>query len=387
MPPGADGREMRLHLRSWLTWALLLVAVSSHAQPADPELVRGVAQVRDGDLEGGTETLSKLVRRLGSDPRRDKDAAQAHLHLGVAYSLQDQEKAARASFREALRLDASVALSADLFPPKAIRAFESVRAENAPAPPTPAPSVAPLTGKAAAPDAACRAGDLSSCVAVAWLYETGDGAPKDLRRAAELYSRACGGGVLAGCNNLGGLALAEGDLARAMSLYAKACEGSFARGCSNQAWLYEAGKGVAADPPRAVALYARACDLSDAVACGNLGAMVQHGNGAPLDETRATALYERACSLGDMHGCTNGGWMYDMGRGVAMDPRRAMALYGQGCQSGSGLGCSNLGAIFERGRGVAVDLARARSYYQQACGMQDPSGCENLRRLGPEVTR
>ena len=50
---------------------------------------------------------------------------------------------------------------------------------------------------------ACEAGDLIACNVFGLMYETGDGVPRDLSRAASLYEMACEGGELVGCTNLG----------------------------------------------------------------------------------------------------------------------------------------------------------------------------------------
>ena len=86
---------------------------------------------------------------------------------------------------------------------------------------------------------ACEAGDLIACNVFGLMYETGDGVPRDLSRAASLYEMACEGGELVGCTNLG-LMYAVGagvtlSVARAAGLYQVACEGGERLACSLRA--------------------------------------------------------------------------------------------------------------------------------------------------------
>jgi hypothetical protein len=66
-------------------------------------------------------------------------------------------------------------------------------------------------------------------------YASGKGEPKDVKRAVEVYQKACDGGETFGCANLG--------------------------------WMYDYGKGVSKDKKRAVALYQKACEGGDQWGC------------------------------------------------------------------------------------------------------------------------
>jgi hypothetical protein len=115
-----------------LMLSLLTLAPRLFAQPAstDPDLAAGIRSVEEGDFETALTALSNAVRTLSGDPARTRELAQAHLHLGVAYVLLDHEKAGRASFREALKLQKDLRLGADEFPPKVVRAFDAVRQDT-----------------------------------------------------------------------------------------------------------------------------------------------------------------------------------------------------------------------------------------------------------------
>src|SRR5258708_27877635 len=111
--------------------------------------------------------------------------------------------------------------------------------------------------------AECEKAKYASCNSLGLMYEEGDGAEKDAKRAEELYRRACDGGHANGCTNLG--------------------------------VLYQNGVGVSKDTRRAAKLYQGACDRGSFTACSNLGAMYGSGDGVAKDEKVAIKLYQRAC--------------------------------------------------------------------------------------------
>lgn len=133
-----------MSLRTPLVAGVVLISLlwpsgmPAQAPPSDPGLAKGIRQVEEGDLEGAVETLTVAVKDLSADPLRGKELAQAHLYLGTAYALLDQEKAARASFREALRADRQIRIREDTSAPKVRKLFDAVLQEMGPvATPTP----------------------------------------------------------------------------------------------------------------------------------------------------------------------------------------------------------------------------------------------------------
>lgn len=113
-----------------------VTALAGAQPPPDAGLAKGIEQVQTGYLDDAVAALNAVVRRLSPVAERKDDLAQAYLWLGIAYAQQDVEKSARASFREALRLQPRVTL-AEGWPPKVTRLFAAVRAE---APAAAAPS-------------------------------------------------------------------------------------------------------------------------------------------------------------------------------------------------------------------------------------------------------
>jgi tol-pal system protein YbgF len=107
-----------------------LAGAPASPAPADPAVEQGVRQLQDGDLDGAVATLDAAVRRLSGRPGAAPHLARAHVHLGVAYALLDQDKAARASFREALKAQPDLSIDRAAVAPRAARLFDEVRGEG-----------------------------------------------------------------------------------------------------------------------------------------------------------------------------------------------------------------------------------------------------------------
>ena len=63
------------------------------------------------------------------------------------------------------------------------------------------------------------------------------------------------------------------DYGRARALYSQACDGGSMRGCNNLGVLYDHGRGVAENNARARALFRQACNGGNENACENLDKM------------------------------------------------------------------------------------------------------------------
>lgn len=113
---------------------ILLVACPVLAQtpPAsDPDLVKAIRLVEEGEFAEGIILLDQLVPRFLKSPSASQDLTQAYLYLGVAYLGKGHESAARARFRDALAQVKDLRLTSERFAPKVIELFEQARAEAA----------------------------------------------------------------------------------------------------------------------------------------------------------------------------------------------------------------------------------------------------------------
>ena len=195
--------------------------------------------------------------------------------------------------------------------------------------------------------ARCLAGDNVVCAQLGEMYVAGRGVPRDLGRAAEMYERACDGGMPDVCNTLGEIHERSGDLeggmARATELYQKACDGGSSAGCLNLGLVFAARE----EKAKAVALYERSCAGGWAAGCHQLAVCYEQADGVARDIQRAIALYSQACDGEHGDSCVAAGNLFAAGEQVARDVVVAMQFYGKGlklfneaCEGGSQGGCT-----------------------------------------------
>jgi TPR repeat protein len=122
----------------------------------------------------------------------------------------------------------------------------------------------------------CGAGDGKACLAAA-ADHSGGGDEGDPAAAARLFESACKRGEKSGCLSLAwALQQGEGvtrDLPRAASLYENACNAGDAGSCTRLALLYVMDDGLPKDQARALALFKKACEQGEQVACSNAEAL------------------------------------------------------------------------------------------------------------------
>jgi hypothetical protein len=105
-----------------LVLAALMQTAGGTPAGGDPALFLGISLIESGDAAAAVAELDEAVRRLAAARRFDM-LGSAHLHLGAAYVLLGQDKAARASFREALHWSPDVRFPKGRMPEPVIAAF------------------------------------------------------------------------------------------------------------------------------------------------------------------------------------------------------------------------------------------------------------------------
>jgi TPR repeat protein len=155
--------------------------------------------------------------------------------------------------------------------------------------------------------------------------------------------------------------------AEAVVLFERACKGGVMESCDDLGFAFNTGRGVVMSVTRAFELYKKACDGGFALGCYNLGYLYENGSGVDKDLTQARLLYEKACNANISNGCSNLGVLYSLHEGVAQDDARALSLFLKSCDLGYALGCSNAGHAYWYGEGVHKDRKTSRKYLARAC--------------------
>ena len=90
---------------------------------------------------------------------------------------------------------------------------------------------------------------------------------------------------------------------KAFESFKKACDGGNMRGCFNLGIMYEEGNGAEKDFSKAAELFKKACDGGNMNGCYNLGTIYANGNDVEKDFSKAAELFKKACDGGEMNGC------------------------------------------------------------------------------------
>lgn len=158
------------------------------------------------------------------------------------------------------------------------------------------------------------------------------------------------------------------DPARALDWLGKAAEAGHAEAARVIGIYYEEGKGVARDHAQAVAWYGRAARAGNAKAQRNLGTAYAHGRGVLRDFAQAARWFKAAADQGNADAQRNLAYLYFFGRGVPRDETRATELFAAAAKSGEGGGKAAyaLGFAYYNGRGVERDHGKALENFQIA---------------------
>ncbi len=186
--------------------------------------------------------------------------------------------------------------------------------------------------------ATCEAtADIQACTIAAYAYESGDGVPKDLTRAVELFQRLCDEEA-----------------------------GIFPQPCQSLAAHLLSGEGIAKDPARAARIHAATCSegVCDAdvlfALCADAGAngssnvgcvpladvLTMPVVGAPSNPKLAQSLIEAACRRREARACRKlaewyaDGWSWVDGTSVPKDPKRSQRFLKQACDAGDASACA-----------------------------------------------
>ncbi|MBP0615823.1 tetratricopeptide repeat protein [Jiella mangrovi] len=222
----------------------------------------------------------------------------------------------------------------------------------------PVASVAAMDGLRAA----AKAGNPSALNDLALHFVTGIGAPRDTRRAAELYRRAAEAGLSVAARNLGFL-LWDGeksiqDRTQALRWFQEAAEAGDVTAQKMLAHAHEDGIGTSKNLVEARRWYEAAARAGDAAAMNNLGNLLK--SGTPEDRRRAAALHRAAADKGLAVAAFNTGFDLWEGDGVEQDRAAALDWFERAARAGSTEAARMLDAIRDTGVAAQLDSARKK---------------------------
>ena len=120
-------------------------------------------------------------------------------------------------------------------------------------------------------------------------------------------------------------------------------------------------------------------------ACGFAGFLYERGRGVAADAARAAGFYRQSCDAGDRMGCVGFALLQARGSGITMDAAKAQATLNELCTGGLLEACTQLAILVVPG-GTPADLASGRELLTKACDGQHARACELLKSM-PKPTK
>ncbi|MFA6191692.1 MAG: tetratricopeptide repeat protein [Sulfurimonas sp.] len=105
----------------------------------------------------------------------------------------------------------------------------------------------------------------------------------------------------------------NGNKKEAIELYTKACDGGDMHACINLGLQYASGDGIKQDTRKAKGLFVEACKARYSKGCFYLGVLYKQGSdGVKQNKRRAQMAFNRACIIGEQRGCEQFNLLSDM---------------------------------------------------------------------------
>lgn len=206
------------------------------------------------------------------------------------------------------------------------------------------------------------------------LYYKGEGLPRSLVKAFELFMKAAKQGLAEAQYNVGVMCEnGEGvpkNMAMAVEWYRKAAaqKNSLVSSAAQKALgvMYGKGEGVPQDFSISFKWFQKAAAQGNAKAQSYLGAMYNDGIGVPKDTAKAIELYQRAANQGETVAQYNLSVKYYKGEGVPKDIAKALYWRQKAADQGYAAAQYYLGVMYYTGDGVTKDLAKAVELHRKA---------------------
>jgi hypothetical protein len=122
------------------------------------------------------------------------------------------------------------------------------------------------------------------------------------------------------------------------------------------------------------------CAQKNGSACGFAGFLYERGRGVAADAARAAGFYRQSCDAGERMGCVGFALLQARGNGVPKDAVAAQATLTQICGDGVLDACAQLAVLIVPG-GTPGDLSRARELLTKACDGKHEGACQMLKSM------
>ena len=190
----------------------------------------------------------------------------------------------------------------------------------------------------------CELGHAKACYRLGSTEVDGNGTPKNMTKALELFKKSCDLGFVGGCRDTAAMMLdAEPrNLAEALPITEKLCAKKEPDGCYLLGFgLYHEKKNI----PRAVEMLEAVCTDKGVQkyasrACNLAGVIYLQELRPKTDAVRALKMFEAACEKGSSDGCFNVGVLNGKGLGGPRNVERANEFKAKACSMGLEKACA-----------------------------------------------
>lgn len=245
----------------------------------------------------------------------------------------------------------------------------------------------------------CDQGKGDSCHKLSTSYYIGQGVIEDIQLSYVFLEKACAGGVIDDCMELGSmyevgrLGTFKPNPPLSIAYYRKACDNGRLWGCRSLSSLYTKGNGVASDPneaskadmvaakieSKAFADAVDECDRDSGLSCLSAASNLIASKVIPPDLARAQQLYGKAlnllkkdCESDASKNCALYARMYLFGQGVTKNESEFTRLLTRACYAGDHIECVTLASI------STTSFSDQIEFYQKACDLHYVSICHRL---------
>lgn len=257
---------------------------------------------------------------------------------------------------------------------------------------------------------AYRMGNTEASVGLARMYNTGNGAPKDLAKAAELWAVTAHLSAISAYNLASMYASGSGvaqNWERARLLYVEACHKGHAKSCADAGYIYELGEGIPRNRETAISYFNQAGSLGDDKS-GQIARLLRDPSapqfhsaeeigdsvgrviapalktdslvpGTAAGQEKYADLPPYAPPSGNLAGASAEQlWKASQEKYLNMDHRGAAILIRQAAVAGSLIATYEIGYLYENGDGVAQNKAMAVEWFGRCAAKNYPACDQSL---------
>ena len=225
----------------------------------------------------------------------------------------------------------------------------------------------------------------NSELALAFLYNNGDGVEQDKEKAKEMFQSVIDKGCVEGYLGLASEKYLDSDFETALEYYNKVIEEgteemyvSDALCCVGD--MYRLGNGVEQDADKAQEYYEKAAGLGRPDAYTRTAAIYYYEQGVEKDEKKAFEYYEKAANMLDCTAMISVSTLYFEGIGVEKDVQKGMEWLERAVDQNYIEAMAYLGNIYSDGAyGINQDYGKALELFMKAAEL---GSYEAMRAVG-----